>query len=341
VWAWFEEERTVLHCIGKGDMRPMNYDFSDCTLCPRNCHADRTAVPFPDKKEHYGFCGQSDAITAARAALHMWEEPCISGAAGSGTVFFSGCNMGCVFCQNFEIAHGVCGKTISIQRLSEIFLELQAKHANNINLVTPSHFVPQIIDALSIAKKNGLHIPIVYNTSSYESVDTLRMLDGMIDIYLPDFKYYSSALSSKYSHAADYFEKASRAVSEMVRQTGEPVFRSESGSLLTADEYDDKALLCRGTIVRHLLLPDCLEDAKSVIKYLYETYKNQIFISIMSQYTPLKHVSEYPGLNRKVTSGEYNELVDYAISLGVENGFIQDESTAAESFIPDFNCEGI
>lgn len=320
----------------------MDYDFSDCTLCPRNCHADRTvAFPASNQEKHYGFCGQSDAITAARAALHMWEEPCISGDSGSGTVFFSGCNMGCVFCQNFEIAHGFHGKNISVQRLSEIFLELQAKQANNINLVTPTHFVPQIIDALVLAKKNGLHIPIVYNTSSYEAVDTLRMLDGLIDIYLPDFKYYSSVLSSKYSHAADYFEKASLAVAEMVRQTGEPIFRSASGCLLAADEYDDKALLYRGTIVRHLLLPNCLEDGKAVIKYLYETYKNQIFISIMSQYTPLKHIAEYPELNRKVTSREYEELVDYAISLGVENGFIQDEGTAAESFIPDFNCEGV
>jgi len=320
----------------------MNYDFSNCTLCPRNCHANRTIAPsYPGKENKYGFCGQSDTITAARAALHLWEEPCISGTTGSGTVFFSGCNMGCVFCQNFEIAHGTCGKNISIQRLSEIFLELQAKQANNINLVTPTHFVPQIIDALTLAKKNGLHVPIVYNTSSYESVDTLRMLDGLIDIYLPDFKYYSSALSRKYSHASDYFEKASLAVSEMVRQTGEPIFRSASGSFLTAAEYDDKALLYRGTIVRHLLLPNCLEDSKSVIKYLYETYKNQIFISIMSQYTPLKYVSEYPELNRKVTTSEYEELVDYAISLGVENGFIQDENTATESFIPDFNCEGI
>ena len=271
----------------------------------------------------------------------MWEEPCISGTSGSGTVFFSGCNMGCVFCQNFEIAHGVCGKNISIQRLSEIFLELQAKQAHNINLVTPTHFVPQIVDALILAKKNGLHIPIVYNTSSYESVDTLHMLDGLIDIYLPDFKYHSSALSTKYSHASDYFEKASLAVSEMVRQTGEPIFRSESDHFLTADAYDDKALLYRGTIVRHLLLPNCLEDSKAVIKYLYETYKNQIFISIMSQYTPLKHVCKYPELNRKVTSEEYEELIDYAISLGVENGFIQDGNTAQESFIPDFNCEGV
>lgn len=249
--------------------------------------------------------------------------------------------MGCIFCQNFEISHGTYGKNISISRLSEIFLELQEKKANNINLVTPTHFVPQIIDALSLARKNGLHLPIVYNTGSYENVETLCMLDGLIDIYLPDFKYFSASLSRKYSHTADYFEKASLAVSEMVRQTGKPVFRTESGNFLTAEEYDDKALLYRGTIVRHLLLPNCLEDSKAVIKYLYETYKNQIFISIMSQYTPLRSISEYPELNRKVSSREYEELVDYAISIGVENGFIQGEDTAAESFIPAFNCEGI
>ncbi len=324
--------------------KTMEYDFSDCTLCPRNCHADRTAsvsLSGPRQENPYGFCGQSSLITAARASLHMWEEPCISGNSGSGTVFFSGCNLGCVFCQNFEIAHGNCGKNISTERLSDIFLELQERRANNINLVTPTHFVPQIIDALTLAKRNGLRIPIVYNTSSYESVGTLRSLDGLIDIYLPDFKYVSSSLSNKYSHAPDYFEKASLAIEEMVRQTGEPLFYTETGNTLSADEYDDKALLGRGTIVRHLLLPGCLEDAKAVVKYLYGTYGNRIFISMMNQYTPLRHVSGYPELNRKVTSKEYNELIDYAVSLGVENGFIQEEDTAAESFIPDFNCEGI
>lgn len=320
----------------------MDYDFSDCTLCPRNCHSDRTINPtVSGLNNKYGYCGQSNTVRAARAALHMWEEPCISGSSGSGTVFFSGCNMGCIFCQNFEISHRTYGKNISIRRLSEIFLELQEKKANNINLVTPTHFVPQIIDALSLARKNGLHLPIVYNTSSYENVETLRMLDGLIDIYLPDFKYFSASLSRKYSQTADYFEKASLAVSEMVRQTGKPVFRTEAGNFLTAEEYDDKALLYRGTIVRHLLLPNCLEDSKAVIKYLYETYENQIFISIMSQYTPLRSINEYPELNRKVSSREYEELVDYAISIGVENGFIQGEDTAAESFIPAFNCEGI
>lgn len=311
----------------------MNYDFSDCTLCPRVCHADRIKA--------VGICGTGALPIIARASLHMWEEPCISGKEGSGTVFFSGCNLGCVFCQNYDIAHQRNGKEISVERLSEIFLELQDKKANNINLVTPTHFVPQIKEALILAKNNGLKLPIVYNTSSYENVETLRMLDGLIDIYLPDFKYYSSELSRKYSHAADYFNKATLAVSEMVRQTGEPVFRTSSGSLLSADEYDDEALLCRGTIVRHLLLPGCIEDSKTVLKYLHDTFGNRIFISIMNQYTPLKHVADIPELNRKVSDSEYETLVDYALSIGIENGFIQEGDVAAESFIPDFNGEGL
>ncbi len=308
--------------------------MTSCTLCPRNCHADRT-------QDKLGFCGVGSDPVIARAALHMWEEPCISGQEGSGTVFFSGCNLGCVFCQNYDIAHRKMGKTISIQRLSEIFLELQEKKANNINLVTPTHFVPQIIEALSTAKRNGLTIPIVYNSSGYESVETLKMLDGWIDVYLPDFKYFSSSLSSKYSQTSDYFEKASLAVAEMVRQTGKPLFHTKNGNFLTAEQYDDEALIYKGTIVRHLLLPGCLEDSKSVIKYLYETFGDQIYISIMNQYTPLKQVADIKELNRKVTADEYEALVDYAISLGVENGFIQEGDVAAESFIPDFDGSGI
>lgn len=308
--------------------------MTNCTLCPRNCHADRT-------KNSFGFCGAGSEPVIARAALHMWEEPCISGKEGSGTVFFSGCNLGCIFCQNYDIAHKKVGKTVSIQRLSEIFLELQDQKANNINLVTPTHFVPQIAEALILAKKNGLSIPVVYNTGGYESVETLRLLDGLIDVYLPDFKYFHSSLSSKYSHVADYFEKTSLAVSEMVRQTGEPLFRTKNGSILTAEQYDDEALICKGTIVRHLLLPGCLEDSKAVIKYLYETFGNRIYISIMNQYTPLKQVSNIPDLNRKVSSKEYDALVDYAIFLGVENGFIQEGDVALESFIPSFDGSGV
>lgn len=308
--------------------------MSDCTLCPRNCHADRT-------HNNFGVCGVGSEPVIARAALHMWEEPCISGKEGSGTVFFSGCNLGCIFCQNYDIAHRKKGKAISTTRLSEIFLELQDKNANNINLVTPTHFIPQIIDALMNAKKNGLSIPVIYNSSGYESVETLQMLDGLIDVYLPDLKYFSSELSGKYSHATDYFEKASLAITEMVRQTGEPLFRTKDGILLTADQYDDEAYICKGTIVRHLLLPGCLEDSKSVIKYLYNTFGNQIYISIMNQYTPLKQVAGLPELNRKVSPDDYEALVDYAISLGVENGFIQEGDVAAESFIPEFDGSGI
>ncbi len=314
----------------------MNYDFSECTLCPRSCHADRT-----DINKSTGFCGAGIRPIVARAALHMWEEPCISGKEGSGTVFFSGCSLGCIFCQNYDIAHEGNGKEISIERLSEIFLELQDKKANNINLVTPTHFVPQIIEALILAKNNGLEIPIVYNTSGYENVDTIHMLDGLIDVYLPDFKYFSSDLSRKYSRVDDYFEKASLAVKEMVRQTGEPLFRSKNGSLLSADEYDDEALIYKGTIVRHLLLPGCLADSKEVLHYLFDTFGNRIFISIMNQYTPLKQVSGIPELNRKVTATEYDALIDYALSIGIENGFIQEGDVAAESFIPNFNGEGL
>lgn len=295
-----------------------------CTLCPRSCLVDRT-------KGERGICGQNDKLKVARAALHYWEEPCISGKEGSGTVFFSGCALHCVFCQNANIANGTAGKEISIERLAEIFLELQEKKANNINLVTPGHFVPQIVMALQAAKNQGLVIPVVYNTSSYECVDTIKKLEGLVDIYLPDFKYMDTGLSAKYSHATDYSEVAKKAVAEMVRQTGEAVF-------LHNDEDD---LISRGTIVRHLLLPGCVEDSKAVIRYLYETYGNRIYISIMNQFTPLPGVKKYPELNRRVTEEEYEEVVDYAISLGVENGFIQEGETAEESFIPEFDGEGV
>ena len=295
-----------------------------CTLCPRNCAVDR-------EKGERGICGQTNEVKVARAALHFWEEPCISGEEGSGTVFFSGCSLHCVFCQNEAIANGTVGKVITIERLAEIFLELQEKGANNINLVTPGHFIPQIKEALTQARKKGLKLPIVYNTSSYESVEAIKSLEGFVDIYLPDFKYMNSELSAKYSHAADYAQVAKEVIHEMVRQTGKPVFEND----------DDEGLLKRGTVVRHLMLPGGMEDSKAVIQYLYETYGNDIYISIMSQFTPLANVSGYPELNRKVTEEEYEELVDYAIELGLEQGFIQEGDVAEESFIPDFDCEGV
>lgn len=295
--------------------------LKDCSICPRNCHADRTAGKT-------GYCGMTDELMVARAALHMWEEPCISGEEGSGTVFFSGCNMGCIYCQNHDIARGLAGKRITVERLADIFSELQEKKANNINLVTPTHYVPQIIDAISLARSKGLMLPIVYNSSAYEKVETLKLLKGYVDVYLPDMKYMDEEPAIKYSNCRDYFDHAAVAISEMVRQTGEP-------------EFDDRGIMKKGVIVRHLILPGHLKDSKKIIKYLYETYGDHIYISIMNQYTPMEAVKKYPELDRRITEKEYDELVDYAIELGVENGFIQEGETAMESFIPPFDGEGV
>lgn len=323
--------------------------MSDCTLCPRKCHANRS-------KGGVGYCGQTAELSAARAALHFWEEPCISGVSGSGAVFFSGCNMRCLFCQNHNIAVGNAGKNISIDRLSEIFLELQAKHANNINLVTATHFIPQICLALKKAKASGLTIPVVYNTSGYEEVSSLKMLEGLVDIYLPDLKYYSSELSALCSNAPDYFEKAAAAIAEMYRQVGRPVFgspdsaadiecgfpQSVSSPYNGCSPYDGSyPLLKRGVLVRHLILPGQTKDSKKILRYLHEEYRNDIYVSIMNQYTPLAHVSDIPFLNRKVTEEEYDRVLTFSAKIGIEKGFSQEGSAADESFIPEFNCEGL
>lgn len=300
----------------------MNKDIlTHCTLCPRNCKVNR----LEGKK---GYCKETDELMIARAALHYWEEPCISGEAGSGAVFFSGCAMGCVFCQNKNIANGEIGKKITIQRLVEIFFELKEQGALNINLVTPSHYVLQIIEAIKLAKETGFDLPFVYNCSGYEKAETIQLLNGYIDIYLPDFKYYDESIALRYSKAKNYFEYASTALNEMVRQIGDAVF-AEDGRML------------KGVIVRHLQLPGCMDDSKKVIRYLYETYQDHIFISIMNQFTPLDGLKDYPELNRKLSEEEYDELVDYAIDLGVENGFIQEGETASESFIPQFDGTGV
>ncbi len=298
-----------------------------CTLCPRNCHADR---------EHgmHGVCGMTNDIAVARAALHMWEEPCISGKSGSGTVFFMGCPLQCIYCQNYRIAHGSIGqpegsakkkiKTIHPEELAEIFLELQRQNAANINLVTPTHYTLQIITALKIAKSKGLSVPVVYNCGGYEKAETLRMLKGLVDIYLTDFKYMDADLAERLSHAKDYPEVAKCALEEMVGQCPETVF-------------DGSKMMRRGVIVRHLLLPNHVENAKAVVKYVHETYGDQVYLSLMNQYTPMKQAAEYPELNRRVTKREYNKLLDYALSIGVEQGFIQEGETAKESFIPEFD----
>lgn len=298
-------------------------ELSDCVLCPRECHVNRNAGEI-------GYCGQTAKLTAARAALHFWEEPCLSGTNGSGAVFFSGCNLRCIYCQNHAIALGQAGREITAARLSEIFLELQKKGAHNINLVTPTHFVLQIITALKAAKKQGLSIPVIYNTSAYEKVETLRKLEGLIDIYLPDLKYFDTALSESYSHAADYFGTAAAAITEMVRQVGAPVFTDGVDSLMR-----------RGVIVRHLLLPGCSKDSRRLLRFLHEIFKNDIYVSIMNQYTPVSQVSGIPALNRRVSDEEYEKIVDYAIRIGIEKGFIQEGETCLESFIPAFDCEGL
>ena len=295
--------------------------LEECRLCPRNCGVNRL-------EGKRGFCGAGDKIRVARAALHYWEEPCISGEIGSGTVFFSHCTLKCVFCQNYNISQCEWGKEITVERLAEIFIELQNKKALNINLVTPTHYVPQIIEAIKIARGKGLNIPIIYNSSGYEKVDTIRLLKGYIDVYLPDMKYFDTKYSSKYSKANRYFDYAKDAIEEMINQVGEVCF-------------DNNGIIQRGVIIRHLMLPGLLFDSKKIIDYIYKTYGDKVFISIMNQYTPLEHVKEYPEINRVLNPKHYESLIDYALNLGVKNGFIQEEGTDSESFIPLFNFQGV
>ena len=296
--------------------------MSECRLCPRDCRADR-------ENGRRGFCGVAgNNIKCARAALHLWEEPCISGNTGSGAVFFSGCPLRCVYCQNRDIAGADRGLEITEARLTEIFLELAQQGAANINLVTPTHYTPEIVRAVTRAREQGLTLPMVYNCSGYEKVSTLKMLEGIVDIYLTDFKYMDTEAAKAYSHAPDYPEAAKAALAEMVRQTGAAVF-------------DEAGMMKRGVIVRHLLLPNHLKNAKGVVKYVYETYGDRVYLSLMNQYTPLPGMEAYPELNRRVTKREYDRLLDYALSLGVENAFIQEGETAKESFIPAFDCRGV
>lgn len=293
-----------------------------CTLCPRNCRADRHAGKA-------GACGvKGEGIRLARAALHMWEEPCISGERGSGAVFFAGCPLGCVYCQNYGIAHGQTGREVSVERLAEIFLELQEQGAENINLVTPTHYTPEILRALERVKGQGLSLPVVYNCSGYEKTETLRLMEGTADIYLTDFKYMDEEAALRYSKAPDYPRVAKAALEEMVRQAGSPAF-------------DGRGMMQRGVIVRHLLLPGHVKNAKEVVRYVYETYGDQVYLSLMNQYTPLPQVKRWPELDRKVTKREYERLIRYTLELGVEKAFIQEGETATESFIPAFDGEGV
>lgn len=291
--------------------------LKSCTLCPRRCGTDR-------ESGKVGFCGGGSQIKIARCDLHFWEEPCISGKNGSGTVFFSYCPMRCVYCQNHKISHLGVGKTISVYELADCFLDLEKKGANNINLVTPTHYVPQIIEALAIAKKEGLALPIIYNSSGYENVETIKMLDGKVDVYLPDMKYFDDRYAIRYSGAKNYFKIASLAISEMFSQVGKCVF-------------DENGIIKRGVIVRHLMLPHLLFDSKKIIDYLFKTYGDDIFLSIMNQYTPVATLpKDFPELNEKISERYYNSLIDYALNLGIKNAYIQEGETAKESFIPEF-----
>ena len=287
----------------------------NCNICPRNCNADRN--------ESVGYCGESNKIRISRADLHMWEEPCISGNNGSGAVFFTGCQLKCIFCQNHEIANNNKGKEISEDELVEIFFTLKEKGAHNINLVTPDHFLVAVRNAVIKAKEKGINIPFVYNCSGYMKREAVKALDGVIDIYLPDFKYFSSFKGMKYSNASDYPAIVKEAIEEMVLQKG-------------SAEFDSVGMIKSGVIVRHLVLPGNISDSKKVLSYLYKTYGNRIYVSIMNQYTPVINHPKYPELNRKLTDEEYAEIIDFAVGIGMENAFCQEEGTAELKFIPEF-----
>lgn len=296
-------------------------NLTSCTLCPRACGVDRAHGAL-------GRCGVPADPIVARAALHAWEEPCISGVRGSGTVFFSGCSLGCVFCQNTEIAHGLRGKTVSRERLAEIFLQLEEAGAHNINLVTPTHYAALLPEVIERARALGLTVPIVYNSSGYERPETLRMLSGYIDIYLPDFKYTDPALAERYAAAPDYPEVAKAALREMVAQCPAPIL-------------DGEGMMARGVIVRHLMLPSAYRNSHDAVKYL-ATYGNSIYISLMNQYTPMPGVAlRFPELASPVGEKEYRRLVAYAVRLGIEQAYIQEGGTVSESFIPPFDLSGI
>ncbi|MCQ2417783.1 MAG: 4Fe-4S cluster-binding domain-containing protein [Oscillospiraceae bacterium] len=287
-----------------------------CTLCPRNCNTERSLQA--------GYCGETTDIRIARAASHMWEEPAISGSNGSGTIFFSGCGLRCIFCQNHEIAISHIGYQVSQQELLSVMFQLKEQGVHNINLVTPSHYTEQLIPVLEKARKEHIDLPILWNSSGYEKTETLKMLEGLIDIYLPDFKYINSDTAREYSNAADYPEMAKQALAEMYRQCGSPRFDAHTG------------LMTRGLQVRHLVLPGHAQESRQILWYLYQTYENRIGYSIMNQYTPMPHMQSHPLLHRKVTEQEYQNVIRYAEAIGISNALIQEGEAADESFIPQF-----
>lgn len=297
-------------------MKNISDIYKSCTLCPRECKVDRT-------NGRVGYCGAGDKIRIARASLHHWEEPCISGDSGSGAVFFSHCTLRCVYCQNYEISHGGKGYVISASELADEFLRLEDRGASNINLVTPTHFLPGIIKAIEIAKSHGLSLPFVYNTGGYEKSDTIKMLDGYVDVYLPDMKYYKDKYSVSFSSAQNYFTVASQAIKEMHKQRGRC-------------KFDKNGLIKSGVIVRHLMLPGLMFESKKIVDYIYDEYGDDVWLSLMSQYTPNERVKNTEKLSEKVNNKTYEALINYCMDKGMTNVYIQDSSSADSSYIPEF-----
>lgn len=291
-----------------------------CQLCPRKCGVNRL-------KGDMGYCRAGRDIKLAKAMLHEWEEPCISTGKGSGAVFFSNCSLSCVYCQNYDISQGNKGREVSIERVSDIFIELMDKGANNINLVSPTHYIPQVIMAVNLAKQKGLNLPVIYNSNGYESIEALKHLEGVVDVYLPDIKYYSDRYSVKYSNARDYFSYASEAVLEMYRQVGAPEFKD--------------GLIKEGLIIRHLLLPGLLSESKRIIDWIAANVGRDVYISLMSQYVPMHKANCFPEINNKVSPKSYEWLIDYCLSKGLENGFIQEYDSAESSYTPEFDLDGV
>lgn len=294
--------------------------YEKCNICPRSCGINRD--------NYKGYCNMTWNIKVAKAYLHKWEEPCISGKNGSGTVFFTGCNLKCVFCQNYKISQTDFGKTVTVEELANIFIKLQMEGAHNINLVSPTIYAYLIKEAILLSKKKGLHLPIVYNSNAYESVNTLKLMEGVIDIYLPDLKYYNDVLSRKYSKAPHYFDYATKAILEMYRQVGIP-------------QFDEKGILKRGLIIRHLILPGYVEDTKKILLWIRNNLPKEVYISLMGQYIPFYNTQKFPEINRKITKQEYEEAIEYFFEIGLENGYVQESSSASEDYIPDFDLKGL
>ena len=298
----------------------MMLDITNCNLCPRRCGANRT--------QRAGFCGAKDLVRIALVSLHQWEEPCLVGERGAGTVFFSYCNLRCAYCQNHEISHSGKGVEVSQERLAEIFLEQQARGAATLDLVTPTHYVPQIIAALDMAREQGFDLPVVYNSSGYETVETIEALRGYVDIFLPDLKYMSAESGGEYSAAADYFSHASMAIKKMVELTG-------------TVQFADNGQMEKGVLVRHMVLPGHRHESMELMKWLWENFGRTIQVSLMNQYTPMYKAAEHKKINRRLTTFEYESVVDYVLDLGMENVYVQERRSASEEYVPDFNGAGV